>query len=106
MRKGQPLFRPMRLCTDCGKYHTPAPLCSQGSTPVEVVFVWIGIVAYLAFAFLLLTPLAVGYAHGIIALGMPDLNDAGVTLLVMSYGSAVLTAYGVYKAWPLIRRFI
>ena len=56
MAKSPPLIRPMRLCKQCNRYHTPAPLCSQGFTPTEVFFEWVAILIYLVFFLFLLLP--------------------------------------------------
>lgn len=104
--KKSPLFRPMQHCAKCGKFHTPAPLCNQGFTPIEVVFEWIGNIIYMIFALFLLTPLAVGIAHTLQWAGLPKLDDHGVVLLLLSYGSAAVIVFGIYKAWPKIRRFV
>lgn len=104
MAKSPPLIRPMRLCKQCNRYHTPAPLCSQGFTPTEVFFEWVAILIYLVFFLFLLLPVAVGYAQLYKALRIPEFNDSGTTLLRVSYVCAALTAFVVYKIWRKLRR--
>lgn len=60
----------------------------------------------LIFVLFMLTPLAVGIAHVLQRVGLPDFDGSGVTLLVLSYLSALLIAIWIYRSWPRIRRFV